>query len=130
MKKKIAGLILLVVLIFVGAVGQPQLLTKFLMLRDMTQLKWGAAVAGSAAEAVPMSSPRRSTSPTKGSATGDVRGAGSSVRFPAGPVVDMPSHYVCQFTFFINLPLNVIAPRRYGSPVHETGGSTGPAASS
>ncbi|AWH96422.1 sodium:solute symporter family transporter [Dietzia psychralcaliphila] len=33
-------------LIFVGAVGQPQLLTKFLMLRDMTQLKWGAAVAG------------------------------------------------------------------------------------
>jgi sodium/proline symporter/sodium/pantothenate symporter len=27
-------------------VGQPQLLTKFLMLRDMTQLKWGAAVAG------------------------------------------------------------------------------------
>ena len=33
-------------LIFVGAVGQPQLLTKFLMLRDVTQLKWGAAVAG------------------------------------------------------------------------------------
>lgn len=32
----------------VGAVAQPQLLTKFLMLRDATQLKWGALIAGTA----------------------------------------------------------------------------------
>ncbi|RNL80593.1 sodium:solute symporter family transporter [Halostreptopolyspora alba] len=30
----------------VGAAAQPQLLTKFLMIRDTTQLKWGALTAG------------------------------------------------------------------------------------
>lgn len=33
-------------LMFLGAAGQPQLLTKFLMLRDTNELRWGAAVAG------------------------------------------------------------------------------------
>jgi sodium/proline symporter/sodium/pantothenate symporter len=34
------------VMICFGAAGQPQLITKFLMLRDEKELKWGAAVAG------------------------------------------------------------------------------------
>lgn len=33
-------------MIVFGAAGQPQLVTKFLMLRDETQLRWGAVVAG------------------------------------------------------------------------------------
>lgn len=34
------------IMIVFGAAGQPQLITKFLMLRDETQLRWGAVVAG------------------------------------------------------------------------------------
>lgn len=34
------------VMILFGAAGQPQLVTKFLMLKDEKELKWGAAVAG------------------------------------------------------------------------------------
>lgn len=35
-----------VLLFTVGAAGQPQLLTKFLMIRDAKQLRWGALTAG------------------------------------------------------------------------------------
>lgn len=35
-----------VLLMFLGTAGQPQLLHKFLMLRDTEELRWGAAVAG------------------------------------------------------------------------------------
>lgn len=35
-----------VLLFAVGAAGQPQLLTKFLMIRDAKQLRWGALTAG------------------------------------------------------------------------------------
>lgn len=35
-----------VLLFAVGAAGQPQLLTKFLMIRDAKQLRWGAVTAG------------------------------------------------------------------------------------
>lgn len=34
------------IMILFGAAGQPQLITKFLMLKDKKELKWGAAVAG------------------------------------------------------------------------------------
>lgn len=34
------------VLLLFGAAGQPQLITKFLMLKDETELKWGALVTG------------------------------------------------------------------------------------
>ena len=34
------------VLLLFGAAGQPQLITKFLMLRDSKELKWGATVSG------------------------------------------------------------------------------------
>jgi sodium/proline symporter len=34
------------IMILFGAAGQPQLITKFLMLKDENELRWGAAVAG------------------------------------------------------------------------------------